>query len=316
MADSPRPSNQPSGANSPVPSPSPLPIPSRYPHEDLEDNAHVHSSPAFDYHEERRLHLKDEIWLSHNLPRLPPSTISEAGSSTGKLAEMSTSARLGMSPGHFMTTSPLNHTKPMPTGTSPGEVDLGNQGKNLEKGGQSMSLTQDNQEQDKDDHEEESDFSSRFQRQAQINPAERHSSMLSPSGPEYGDLDPAPSIIHRQERDKQEELDLEEEARERELNVGLLNALNSGGRGDGVEVKAAAKLAAAGGGAQQVQPERNGVVLHVGSHFIGAERWGTCVFAILERQRIRFMSSPTFAMASPKFAKAIRGCVEDVYIPS
>ena len=39
-------------------------------------NAHTNTSPSFDYHDERRLHLNDEIWLSHHLPRLPPSSVS------------------------------------------------------------------------------------------------------------------------------------------------------------------------------------------------------------------------------------------------
>ncbi|WWC99695.1 hypothetical protein V866_006600 [Kwoniella sp. B9012] len=260
MSDSLRNSNNPSADNSPTPSP--LPIPARYPHADLEDNAHIHSSPAFDYHEERRLHLQDEIWLSHNLPRLPPSTVSEAGSSTSKAGGVgeigtsykSASGRQGLSPGQFMATSPLTQHRAISSSVaSPGEVDLRRQGNNLEKGGQSMSFTNDqDREAGENQQDQEEGLSSRFQRQAQVNPVERHSSMLSPSGPEYGDLDPAPSIIHRQERDKQEELDLEEEARERELNAALLNALNSGGRNEGVEAKAAAKLA--GAGASVTQP--------------------------------------------------------------
>ena len=44
------------------------------------------------------------------------------------------------------------------------------------------------------------------------------SSMLSPSSPEDGDLDPAPSLLHRRERDDQERLDLEEEMRERVMS--------------------------------------------------------------------------------------------------
>ncbi|WWC86266.1 AMP deaminase [Kwoniella dendrophila CBS 6074] len=221
--------------------PSPLPIPARYPHQhqDLEDNAHVHSSPAFDYHEERRLHLKDEIWLSHHLPRLPPSSVSEAGSSISKtgtgVGDFSTSYnRQGMSPGQFISdlqTSPLNQTRAIPS-TSPGEIDLGTKGKNLEKGGQGMAMrssSPSNQEkQGQDEGEPENDYSSRFGRQHY----ENGSSMLSPSGPEDGDLDPAPTLIHRRERDKQEELDLEEEARERELDAALLGALNIGGKKD------------------------------------------------------------------------------------
>ena len=42
--------------------------------------------------------------------------------------------------------------------------------------------------------------------------------MTSPSGPEDGDLDPTPTLLHRKEMDAQERLDLEEEKRERELS--------------------------------------------------------------------------------------------------
>ncbi|WRT64147.1 AMP deaminase [Kwoniella shivajii] len=241
----------PSGENSRAPSP--LPIPARYPHEDLDDNAHIHSSPAFDYHEERRLHLKDEIWLSHHLPRLPPSTISEAGSSSAsRTGEMSTSVK-GRSPGHYIPdlhTSPLAQTRAMPsnTSTSPGQVDLGTKGDNLERGGGGMAMRSNSPS---NDHDDETDLASKFRRHAGIDDQERQSSMLSPSGPEDGDLDPAPSIIHRQERDKEEALDLEEEGRERNLDAALLQALNAGDKGAGIETQAA-QIASA----TQAQPQQ------------------------------------------------------------
>ncbi|WVF70620.1 hypothetical protein IAT40_005412 [Kwoniella sp. CBS 6097] len=246
---------------SPSPLPSPLPIPARYGRADLDDEnegeGHVHHSPAFDYHEERRLHLKDEIWLSHNLPRLPPSTVSEAGSSSTTSKGdpglgHSLKSRLGMTPGQMINdieTSPLARTSAVPpspgSGAGPGQVDLGSRGGNLERGGQGMSMRASSPSgEDKEEHEDE--FNAQFQQQAQFQPPhQRQSSMLSPSGPEDGDLDPAPSIIHRQERDKQERLDLEEEAREREMDSALLNALNMG---DGGETSAAAAAAGAGGG--------------------------------------------------------------------
>ncbi|WVQ97308.1 hypothetical protein IAU59_004419 [Kwoniella sp. CBS 9459] len=219
----------------PSPLPSPLPIPARYGRDDLEDTdgEHVHHSPAFDYHEERRLHLKDEIWLSHNLPRLPPSTVSEAGSSstTSKGGELGHSfkSRLGMTPGQIMSdieTSPLARTSAVPP--SPGQIDLGSRGGNLERGGQGMSMRSASPS-GADNEEHEDELNPRFRQEAQIHSAQPQSSMLSPSGPEDGDLDPAPSIIHRQERDQQERLDLEEEARERQMDSALLGALNMGG---------------------------------------------------------------------------------------
>ncbi|OCF33342.1 AMP deaminase [Kwoniella heveanensis BCC8398] len=239
MSDSPDPRL--AGASlqpSPSPLPSPLPIPARYGRDDLDDNEseHVHHSPAFDYHEERRLHLKDEIWLSHNLPRLPPSTISEAGSSSttskGELGHSFKSSRLGMTPGDIET-SPLARTSAIPP--SPGQVDLGSRGGNLERGGQGMSMRAVSPSGEDRERDHEDELNARFQQQAQIQLPQPQSSMLSPSGPEDGDLDPAPSIIHRQERDKQERLDLEEEARERQLDSALLGALNMG---SGDEAKA------------------------------------------------------------------------------
>ena len=46
------------------------------------------------------------------------------------------------------------------------------------------------------------------------------STMLSPSEPEDGGLDPARTLIHRRELDDQERLDLEAEKRERMLSEG------------------------------------------------------------------------------------------------
>lgn len=62
----------------------------------------------------------------------------------------------------------------------------------------------------KDDEEPESS--------SQAFPGKRRSTMLSPSGVENGDLDPAGILIHRVERDKDERLDLEEEKRERAID--------------------------------------------------------------------------------------------------
>ncbi|WVR05899.1 AMP deaminase [Kwoniella sp. DSM 27419] len=231
MSDSPYPRD----SHNPSPAPTPLPIPSRASSEYLDENTLARQSPSFDYHEERRLHLKDEIWLSHHLPRLPPSSVSEAGSSVSKGDQQSTSfkSRNGMTPGQMLNhnegagpTSPLAHTSTLtPSKASPGEVDLGERGRNLEQGGGGMAMRESSPSKD----QEEADLSHRFQSQAQIHPSPRQSSMLSPSEPEDGDLDPAASIIHRQERDAQERLDLEEEARERQMDHALLEALNMGG---------------------------------------------------------------------------------------
>ncbi|ODO07208.1 hypothetical protein L198_00787 [Cryptococcus wingfieldii CBS 7118] len=192
---------------SPLPSPLPIPTTAYRRHEDLED--HEHSSPAFDYHQERRLHLKDEIWMSHHLPRLPPASVSEAGSSVK--TETGTSYKNKMAPGdYFEFTSPsarVRQLSPKASFKNLTKPDFGN----VARGGDGMARYD-----TEEAPNEEDDFAGAFQRRASIQP-EPQSTLLSPSGPEYGDLDPAASIIHRRERDQQEALDLEEERKEKEL---------------------------------------------------------------------------------------------------
>jgi AMP deaminase len=154
-----------------------------------EDRADVHGSPSFDYHEERRLHLKDEIWLSHHLPRLPPPALSESVSSIASLDGTRT-LRTKTAPSETVPSSQTIDASPSafhPRGmTIPaGEARAG--GEEVKEG------------------------------KSWTDRGFPGSSMLSPSGPEDGDLDPAPTLIHRTELDEQERLDLEEEERERML---------------------------------------------------------------------------------------------------
>ncbi|KAK8865925.1 AMP deaminase [Kwoniella newhampshirensis] len=234
MSDSPE---LPSHSPSPLPSPRPIPRSAYPPHtpDDLDDAApHLHASPAFDYHEERRLHLKDEIWLSHHLPRLPPSTVSDAGSSSSK-TELGTSMKSRTVPGDLeLGALPLprrqSQTLQRPSG-SPGQVNLGDKGANLEQGGGGMSMRSTSSA-NQNEVTGNDDLSTRFERQVNFGPSgDEKSSLLSPSGPENGDLDPEPAITHRQELDDQERLDLEEEARERGLDGELLKALGAGSLG-------------------------------------------------------------------------------------
>lgn len=62
-------------------------------------------------------------------------------------------------------------------------------------------------------------------------PPLRASTMLSPSLPEYGGLDPALILHHRQERDRDERLEEEEEKRERMLDQ-MSSLPLAGGGGD------------------------------------------------------------------------------------
>lgn len=159
-----------------------------------EDGPTAHISPSFDYHEERRLHLKDEIWLSHHLPRLPPSAISDAESSLASSSEPPKAIPERRKSVHIPGGGdvPDPRAAAFPRGSSIPKAD-----------GEWLSRTPETER--------------RYQHisAAQAFPG---SSIVSPSGPEYGDLDPAASLIHRQELDSQERLDLEEEARERELS--------------------------------------------------------------------------------------------------
>ncbi|ODN84531.1 AMP deaminase [Cryptococcus amylolentus CBS 6039] len=203
---------------SPLPDPLPIPTTAYRRHQDLED--HEHSSPAFDYHQERRLHLKDEIWMSHHLPRLPPTSVSEAGSSVR--TETGTSYKNKMAPGDYLEfTSPSARVRQLSPKASFKNITQPEFG-NVARGGDGMALD-DTQEAPN----EEEDFAGAFQRRASIQP-EPQSTLLSPSGPEYGDLDPAASIIHRQERDQQEALDLEEERKEKELALKGLAGIEGG----------------------------------------------------------------------------------------
>ncbi|KAK4687097.1 hypothetical protein P7C73_g3025, partial [Tremellales sp. Uapishka_1] len=160
-----------------------------------DDDPHVHSSPSFDYHDERRMHLKDEIWMSHHLARLPPPSLS---SSTGSLgAEMPKPNEPTMS---RVTPSSFAYGGERMTDRSPSAFHprpLSKQ--NLdEKNGLQFSGQQ-------EDHEGA----------GYLNP--RTGSMLTPSTEEDGDMDPAGGTIHRTELDVQERLDLEEEAAARAL---------------------------------------------------------------------------------------------------
>lgn len=195
-------------SHSPSPFPSPLPIPAPSYEDHLNGGPHPHSSPAFDYHEERRTHLKDEIWMSHHLPRLPPPSASEAGSSVR--TDTGSSFKNRMAPGdYFDTSNPTGPARQLSPKASFNPSVLRANMSNIEKGGEGMTMRE---------HEVDPDVNDlgTALRQATLR-LDKESTMLSPSGPEYGDLDPAPALAHRKEMDAQERLDLEEEKKEKEL---------------------------------------------------------------------------------------------------
>ncbi|KIR56318.1 AMP deaminase [Cryptococcus gattii Ru294] len=206
-------------SHSPSPFPSPLPIPTPTYEQDLNDPPHAHSSPAFDYHEERRTHLKDEIWMSHHLPRLPPPSASEAGSSVR--TDAGTSFKSRMAPGdYFDTSSPTGPGRQLSPKASFNPSVLRANMSNVEKGGEGMTMRE------QDAGPDVNDLGTAL-RQATLR-LDKESTMLSPSGPEYGDLDPGPVLLHRQERDAQERLDLEEENQEKELALKAFSSEEGG----------------------------------------------------------------------------------------
>lgn len=162
----------------------------------MDDDQHdLGTSPSFDYHEERRLHLKDEIWLSHHLPRLPPPALSESVSSVASSSEIS---------------------RPGRSGNVPADVHVGGQA--LDPGLSSF------QPRGMSAPNADSPVQGMPRREADVHRGFQPisfpgSSVLSPPGVEEHDTHPAPTMIHRTELDDQERLDLEEEERERELGT-------------------------------------------------------------------------------------------------
>jgi len=163
----------------------------------------VRSSPSFDYHQERRLQLKDEIWLSHHLPRLPPKTDDDGNPAVPKAGLATSPGRSRQTPKDIMI-GVSQALDPSPSAFHPGntEMELGN----VQRGWRSMSMNEDDEEGQQEDH--------------------RHGGlrdMLSPN------MSPQETMIHRTELDDQERLDLEEEAREREISgQGFSGAQTSG----------------------------------------------------------------------------------------
>lgn len=193
--------------------PSPTVAPLTPPADDEDQARQTRSSPSFDYHQERRLHLKDEIWLSHHLPRLPPQpTSDEIGAANGGLSTSPKRART--TPKDIMMNHETHVMDPSPSAHHPArkEMDL----PDLQRGGRSMSLDEDEDEADhvRDDARKE----------------RTGSDMLSPAF--AGEMDPRPAMIHRRELDSQERLDLEEERAEREISGQGFSGAQTAGQQD------------------------------------------------------------------------------------
>lgn len=157
--------------------------------------------------------------MSHHLPRLPPPSASEAGSSVRTDTGISFKSR--MAPGdYFDTSNPTGPVRQLSPKASFNPSVLRANMSNVEKGGEAMTMRE---------HEVDPDVNDlgTALRQATLR-LDKESTMLSPSGPDYGDLDPAPALVHRQEMDAQERLDLEEEKKEKELAMKAFTGENEG----------------------------------------------------------------------------------------
>ena len=190
----------------PIPSPAVTPLTP-----ELEDrqSTQLHTSPAFDYHEERRLHLKDEIWLSHHLPRLPPPSIPETSSSSPQPPSDPVVEQVSALPDNaavderHVVHSSLKYQRNKEDEDD--EMGLGRTvGRNLQAGGAGMGISTSSPV--GGDATGEHD---------QVYKRTHYHASIIPSELDDGDLDPARTLIHRQELDEQERLDLEAEKRER-----------------------------------------------------------------------------------------------------
>lgn len=162
-----------------------------------------HSSPSFDYHEQRRLHLKDEVYFSHRLPRLPPPALGEgSGSVTGARSQTMPSGQVAgadISPSAFHPIAPYT---------------------NMRK----LTLDQDEDDQGGISGEEEED---RIGMEGL--PKKKKTAPLHMLHPQSDGQEPV-------ERDAQERLDLEEERRER-LLVQDPSGLDAGGKKGGAQTQ-------------------------------------------------------------------------------
>lgn len=163
---------------------------------DIPTPPQTRASPSFSFHEERRLLKSDEYWLSHKLPRLPPAAL--ATSPTASMDALMQSTRSNASASGTQQSPTKSTSQHPPSDESEEEEDLGPHGTGAYHGLASA-------------------------------PA-RGNSMLSPSGPEYGDLDPIDVQIHRNELNYDERLGLEEEREERAF--GMDDAYLPSGDGD------------------------------------------------------------------------------------
>ena len=82
-------------------------------------------SPSFDYHEERRLHLQDEIWMSHHLPRLPPASVQDPSTNTSiAVGSLSPTALMGTDPSQIVRSPPRERKakeRPIPSNVALGQ---------------------------------------------------------------------------------------------------------------------------------------------------------------------------------------------------
>ena len=181
------------------------------------DTPQEHGSPSFDYHEERRLHLKDEIYFSHRLPRLPPPAIPGASGSyddkrSGPLSHSFHGGSDSMS-ASFHSAHSAAHSASM-AGPSAGASPSAFHPTGPQYQMRNLSLD--------DGAPAHGAARAQVATYGQVpgpgtgqGYSQGRSDMAS-SGT-YGTRDPRPTLLHRKEMDSQERLDLQEERREKVL---------------------------------------------------------------------------------------------------
>jgi AMP deaminase len=184
----------------------------------------VHSSPSFDYHEERRLHLQDEIYFSHRLPRLPPPALASPGGNAPERAlapgtsahPRSYESSADASPSAFHPAAPFTQMRHLTLDEQDGDDGADN-------------LSMDGEH---DDGYEGLPGNTRTGLPSRSRQATAPHSPVNSIFPK-SDADARTQLLNREEQDAQERLDLEEEKRERLLAEGPA-ALGAGAQTGGM----------------------------------------------------------------------------------
>lgn len=177
----------------------------------------VHSSPSFDYHEERRLHLQDEIYFSHRLPRLPPPALEQSVTSGNNWASVQSSSAgrsengvsADASPSAFHPVAPFTQMRSLTLDEEEAEEHGEGEDEEASQARSPMEMSG-----GKEVEYDGLPSGSRAGHPTYETPTSR---LAAP----FSDADAKTQLLDRKEQDEQERLDLEEEKRERLLAEGI-----------------------------------------------------------------------------------------------